>query len=109
MKLTYTSEQQVVNSVLHYLNGRGHFVWRNNSGVARAVDKRGRERLWRAGIKGSADIIGVAKDGKFIAVECKHGKNKTTESQDMFLKDVRDRGGYAVVAYDIEDLPKELL
>jgi hypothetical protein len=48
-------------------------------------------------------------DGKFIAIECKHGRNKTTPAQDRFLEDVKKRGGYAVVAYDIDDLPKELL
>lgn len=107
MKLSYTNEKQVVNSIIHYLNGMGHFVWRNNSGMAKIQTPQG-TRIWRASIVGASDIIGVAKDGKFIAVECKFGKNKASLFQEQFLDDIRKRGGYAVVARDIDDLPKEL-
>jgi hypothetical protein len=108
MKLTYKSEKEVVNSIIHYLIGKGHLVWRVNAGMSEKTSTKGKRYMIRLAPKGTSDIIGVAKDGRFIAVECKYGSNKTSMFQDMFLEDVRKRGGYAVVAYGIEDLPKEL-
>ena len=108
MVLSYRNEKEIVNSIIHYLNGRGHFVWRNNSGMAKIQTASG-VRMWRASIAGASDIVGVAKDGKFIAVECKFGNNKPSLLQNIFLEDIKKRGGYAVVSYGIDDLPKELL
>lgn len=101
-------EKHLVNQCIHYLNLKGHFVWRNNSGVTKmqSTDRFGRvkERQWRAGIKGGSDIIGIHKNGKFLAVECKIGKNKPTMAQTEFLEEVEARNGIALIAYDLEDL-----
>lgn len=103
----FKSEKEVVNYIIHLLNSKGSYVWRNNSGVVKIKQARG-YRMWRAGITGSSDILGVAWDGKFIAIECKYGKNKPTERQLQFIKEVTDRGGYGVVAYGPDDLPEML-
>lgn len=106
--MDYLTEKDLQNSIINYLNIKGHFVWRNNSGVSKSVyvTKSGlsKSRMWRAGIKGGSDIIGVSKNGKFIAIECKIGKNKPTELQTMFLDDVNKRGGIAILAYKFEDV-----
>ena len=60
--------------------------------------------MWRSGMKGASDIIGLTKDGTFLAVECKIKPNRPTESQQAFLLEVTNRGGLAIVAYDIDDL-----
>lgn len=60
--------------------------------------------MWRAGVKGGSDILGIAKDGKFIAVECKIKGNKPTALQELFLDEIRSRGGYGIVAYDLKDV-----
>lgn len=52
---------------------------------------------------GTADITGCAKDGRFIAVECKIKPNKPTQLQEDYLNEVRRRGGIAFVAYTLED------
>lgn len=104
---TFKNEKEVVNFLIHLLNSKGHFVWRNNSGVVKSSYK-GKQRLWRAGLKGSADILGIAKDGKFIAIECKFKTNKPTPSQVQFLEDIRTRGGYAFLARGPEDLSEKL-
>lgn len=104
------TEQQLVNYALGYLNGAGHFVWRNNSGVSRSryTSKSGvtKDRMWRAGIKGGSDIIGISKSGHFIAVECKIGRNKPTELQLAFLAEIGNRRGYACVAYTTDDIDR---
>lgn len=102
------SEKDLQNSLINYLNARGHFVWRNNSGVSKSsyTTKSGisKVRMWRAGIKGGSDIIGISKDGRFIAIECKSGYNKASELQSMFLDDIKRRGGIAILAYKFEDV-----
>jgi Holliday junction resolvase len=91
----------------------GHYVWRNNTGATRLsyTNKAGQvqNRVLRAGLRGSSDIIGLTKSGQFLAVECKVGRNKPTEIQNLFLEQVRVRGGIAIVAYDIIDLQKAKL
>lgn len=49
--------------------------------------------MGRAGIP---DII-CCCDGKFLAVECKAGKGKTTALQERELQSIKDHGGVALV------------
>ena len=106
------TEKQLVYVIIEYLRLSGHFVWRNNSGYMFAdyTDKSGttRKRGIKIGMKGSSDIIGVHKDGRFIAIECKIGKNKTTPAQDYFLEEIKRHGGIALIAYDLDDVEREL-
>lgn len=108
LKSLVASEQSVVNACLDYLTWRGHFVWRNNSGFFTRdyTTKAGihRRSATRVGKVGSSDIIGIAKDGKMIAVECKREGNVPTEQQESFLAEVKKRGGYAIVATSVDDL-----
>lgn len=105
------SEQRLVNEIKSYLNGQGHFVWRNNSGVTRSsyTNKAGirRDRAWRSGVRGASDVIGLSKDGRFIAIECKVGYNKPTDSQSEFLREVSERGGIAAVVYSLDELKEK--
>jgi hypothetical protein len=107
------TETQLVRLCIDYLLTMGHYVWRNNTGATRLsyTNKAGQvqNRVLRAGLRGSSDIIGLTKKGQFLAVECKVGRNKPTEIQNLFLEHVRVRGGIAVVAYDIIDLQKAKL
>lgn len=62
--------------------------------------------VFRAGIPGSSDIIGVAKNGKMIAIEVKVPGGKTTELQDSFINEVVERKGIAFVAYGLDEVTK---
>ncbi len=96
-------ETALVQQVITYLNFKGHFAWRNNTGATRAG--KFNERFIRFGLPGSADIFGVDKaTGRFIAIECKVGRNKPTALQEDFLEQVRKRNGIAVVAYNLTDV-----
>lgn len=109
MENKYTpKETEVVNSCISYLNIAGHYVWRNNSGFFKhdyttkaGINKRS---VMRAGVKGSSDILGVTKDGKFLAVECKREGGEVTPTQQVFLDEITAHGGIAIVAYSIYDL-----
>lgn len=48
------------------------------------------------GTSGVSDII-VCYQGRYIAIECKAGKNKLSELQKMFLERVQQAGGVALV------------
>ena len=62
--------------------------------------------MGRAGIP---DIIGCYR-GRFLGIECKAGKGKTTALQDLELEKIRQAKGFAYVVHEnnIQDL-KELL
>jgi hypothetical protein len=106
-------EQALKMLIKNYLLLKGHFVWVNNSGMTRTsyTSKNGvvSNRAWRAGIRGSSDILGIEKGtGRFIAIETKVGYNKPTPDQTVFLEDIASRGGHAIVAYSIADVQKYL-
>lgn len=89
------AEGRIVNECLIALSQAGCMAFRNDTGALKADNGR----LIRYGLcKGSADIIGIAPDGRFLAVECKTPKGRTTPDQDRFLSAVRSRGGRAGVA-----------
>lgn len=101
----FMKENELVKVILEYLNYKGHFVWRNNTGAVKTfyTDRWGamKQRFLRFSVKGASDIIGIAKDGRMIAIECKVGKNKPTEDQNNFLSEINKRGGIGIVAYDM--------
>lgn len=99
------TEQEIQTAILDYLAMRRHFVWRNNTGGRPWIDNRGKQRLMKFGLKGSADILGVhANSGRFIAVEVKRPGTAPTPEQMIFLENVANRGGIAFVARSVEDV-----
>ena len=61
------------------------------------------------GKSGVADIV-ACLEGRFIAIECKAGKNKPTPLQEIYLEKVRTAGGTAlVINEDNVDGLRELL
>lgn len=100
-------EKETQKAIIQYLNLKGHFVWRNNSGMVFS-EYKGKKRMWSVGLKGSSDVIGIAKDGKFIAVEVKSKGNKPTLYQQAFLENIKKRDGYALVAYTLNDVMEVL-
>jgi VRR-NUC domain-containing protein len=100
-RVTYmtSTEKPTQQAILEYLVYRGHFVWRNNSGGFKVQD-----RYIKAGRKGSSDIIGCSSEGKLIAVEVKDKKGRLTAEQETFLDQIKQRGGYAILAYTLDDV-----
>jgi len=93
-------EANILNACLVALSEAGCTVWRNNTGAI--PDRTG--RLVRFGLcVGSADIIGIAPGGRFLAVECKGAKGRTTEAQERFIAAVIRAGGKAGVARSAAD------
>lgn len=64
-------------------------VWKNNTGVALSFSGH----VTRFGLKGSADILGILRGGKFLAIEIKTGNAIQTEHQKSFQKMIESLGG----------------
>lgn len=98
------SEKILQNSILMYLNLSGIFCWQTDStGLYDPIKKTFRSR-GKFKIKGVSDILGILPDGRFLAIEVKYGKNKTTPEQKDFINKIIDRNGIAFVAYSLEDV-----
>ena len=112
------NETALVSECIKYLKLRGHTVWRNNTrslDVHQQVKGKGGQTPYfkkyriKFGIAGSPDIIGFHKDnGKFIAVECKVGKNKLSDLQARFKEKAEAANTIYILAYELEDVRKIL-
>lgn len=95
-----TKETNIQAEIMMELSKLGCKVWRNNTGALK--DKNG--RLVRYGLcKGSSDIIGIAPDGRFLAVEVKTDRGRVSDHQRTFLGVVSASGGRAGVARSVEE------
>ena len=102
------SEAEVLRDIMHYLQLRGVFFFRNNSG---SYENNGRWITF--GKKGSSDLIaifnGENKTGRgkgmswFIEVKRPEG-GKLSDDQIKFLLEVRKHGGIATVATSVADI-----
>lgn len=103
------TETQLVKFCLDYLAAKKIFAWRANSGAV-VAEYKGKKRFVRfASVKGLADIIGVTRDGRFLAIEAKVGKNTTTPDQQAFLERVGASGGVAAVVRSPEEMQALLI
>ena len=99
-------------------------AWKANTGAAHYQEKSrvkvtaagqrieipGKERFVQFGRKGQADITGlIPPHGRRIEIEGKTGDQKPNDDQRKFLREVRDFGGIAIVAYRVSDVRAELL
>jgi hypothetical protein len=99
-----TPEGRIKGDCLRYLERRGFFVWNNPSGAVRIAP----DRWVHFGRKGSADIIGVLPDGRFLAVEVKAAHGRLSPEQSAFLEKVRDMKGVAVMVKSWHELDAAL-
>ena len=102
------TETDIVRACLSWLVLRRIPAWRNNTGAI-VQRYKNKSRLIRFGHRGMSDILGIMPpDGRFLAIECKTDRGKTTEYQEVFLREIRDAGGIAFVARGIDDLEEHL-
>ena len=93
----------LTNATLRVLTLNGFTAWRNNN-IPTFDAKR---NIYRANTtkKGISDIIGFQRStGRFLAVEIKNGKDKLSAEQKVFLGDVKNGGGIAMVIYNMTDV-----
>lgn len=102
-KPTYkTPESAVKAACMGWLAAHKVFAWRNNSGAVKTESG-----FWlKFGLKGSSDILGICKNGRFLAVECKSDIGQLRDEQKLFRDNVMANGGLFIVARSTDDLEK---
>jgi hypothetical protein len=94
-------EAAALAEVLQALRNHSAVAWceRQNTGAAKVG-----ERFIRFGWRGCSDLLGMLKDGRLLAVECKAPKGRVRPEQAEFLSLVRRFGGVAFVARSAADV-----
>lgn len=94
------SEANTQRLIMVALSDAGCLIWRNNVGTLKN----------EAGIPirfglcvGSSDLIGIAPDGRFLAVEIKTKTGRVRPEQQQFIDAIRRKGGIAGIARSVED------
>jgi len=101
-------ERAIQAQILQYLGYRGIKAFRINAGMVQTGEGRER-RMIRMAPKGFSDIMGVIPEtGQALFCEVKARGNKPTQMQLDFLQEMKEQGAVAFVAYDIEDVEREL-
>ena len=104
------SENEVVNSVIEWLQWHKIFCWRtNNIPIFDPINKRYRA-MPKYAMAGVSDIIGILPDGKGLFIECKRTSNRSgmSEAQKEFEGRVKTNKGIYILATCIEDVEREL-
>lgn len=102
------SEADLVQAVLELITLKGGVAIRINSGMRIIENADGSTRIFKGAAKGTADVLALYR-GRFLAVECKVGKNPATEDQLRFLNDVYEKAGIAMIVRDgLEELERVL-
>lgn len=76
-------------------------AWRNETGSGLSHDT---QRVIKFGLKGSSDIIGITRDGRFLAVEIKVGKDFLKPDQIAFKLMVEKNNGLHYVIRNEEQI-----
>lgn len=89
----HLTKDVIRESALKELTWRGYTVWRQNN-----IAVRGRTFIGR---KGVADIIGITKDGRWVACEVKTLNDRLSDDQTNFLNQITHSGGLSFLAVQI--------
>lgn len=92
-------ESEIQKQIITTLNQGPYKVWRANAGTVRVGG-----RTIKLLPKGFPDVFGVRlKDGKFIGIEIKKPKGRTSEEQLAFQSWASDHNVIYGIAYSVED------
>ena len=93
-------EGPVVKACLKWLADHKVFAWRNNTGAVEFSDGG----FMRFGAKGSPDIIGMTRSGRFLGIECKSPTGEQSGYQKQWQARCQDQGGLYILARCVDDL-----
>lgn len=96
-------EKEIQSVILDYLKMKGIFCWKEHSGGI-PIQQGNSFRMMPIGLSGKADILGIMKDGRFLAIEVKRPSGVLTDAQVEFLFNIKKNGGIALVARSLDDI-----
>ena len=102
-RIIYKKEDPLITQILQFLGNMGIMAWRNNTTGYYDV-KQKRYRKFHNQRKGIADILGILRDGKLLAIETKTRNTRRTKDQELFIEDVDYNNGIALFAKSLDDV-----
>lgn len=106
-------ETKIQRLIMLALSEAGCTVWRNETAGAwmgKQIHHEGDQvtltnaRIMKFGLcVGSSDIIGIAPDGRFLAIEVKTKTGRASKEQLRFIEAVKNAGGIAGIARSVEE------
>lgn len=96
------SESQVQGQILDWLDRKGIFHYRQNTGGAKL-----KGFYVKFGKKGAPDIVAIY-GGIYVGIEVKKSGKQQTAEQHKYMQNVRNAGGVYILAYQVEDVTKVL-
>jgi hypothetical protein len=94
------SHDEALSRAMLAVTKAGGRVFRHEVGLV--VDMRGHKHM--IGVKGEPDLMGVAPDGRALAIEVKTGKASRTKEQFAFARMWMRHGGLYVLARYADDV-----
>lgn len=94
-------EKAIQTACLDYLKAKNIFCWREHSG---GIPVNGGEFYVQPSLKGKSDILGILKDGRFLAIEVKAKDGHVSDDQNYFIEMINKNGGLGFIAYDVQDI-----
>lgn len=99
------AESSAQRAILDWLQLRGIFAWRQNTGGVPLHGQPGKFRP--APMRGVSDILAILPPhGRLLAIEVKGPKGRVAPDQRRFLDAVSRSGGIAVVARGVADVER---
>ena len=102
----YRFEREVLKAAWKYIAHHPKVAWVtriNSGGLMADFGTAGMVPMKFNYILGMSDLIVQMKDGRFLAVECKREGVNLEDHQRDFLNEVRQAGGVAFVARNLDD------
>jgi len=104
-------ERDILPVVLAFLkrHPKVAFAYRSQAGLLRSLDDdKHKPRKVRVGFKGLSDIVGMLRDGRFLACEVKADGGVISDDQCAFIDAVRAAGGIGFFAWGVDDVVEAL-
>lgn len=104
------SEASILKAIMQLLHRHPKVAkaWRQNSGTFTKQYGNKTHYIRANTAKGMSDIMGILKDGRTLAIECKSAKGAVKAHQHEFLNSISEAGGIAFVARSVDDVITKL-
>lgn len=101
-------ERDIQNAIIDLLRHKNVFCWRQRSSGNYCAEKGFFLPTNKYEMTGTSDILGIMKDGRFLAIEVKTKGGKASDAQNRFLENIQKNNGIAFVARSVEDVTDHL-
>ena len=110
LKSIKATEAQIQDAILRYLAVERRVLWaaRMNSGKGKLLRPDGTQTWISFGFTGCPDIMGMLRDGRYLAIECKRSGGRVRPEQRQHITQAADHGAVAIIARSLEDVQKAL-